>query len=257
MTAVGPTPASPIWITGASQGIGRALALHAARAGATVAATARGMEALESLAAEAPEGRIHAYPCDVTDGAAVAACIAAVERDLGPIATAVLNAGTHKETPVEDFQAADVEKIFRLNVFGAAIALEHLMPRMVKRRAGHLALVSSVAGYRGLPRAAAYCGSKAAVIAMAESLKAELDGRGVTMQVVCPGFVKTPLTDRNDFDMPYIIEAEDAARRIWEGLKSDRFEIAFPKRFVYQMKALRALPPAAYFPLIRRATGIE
>jgi short-subunit dehydrogenase len=253
----GKTPKSPIWIMGASQGIGEALALHAAHAGATVAISARSADKLDAVAAKDGAGRIHPFPCDVMDKAAVEKTVDAIEEKFGPIGTAVLNAGTHKETPVDDFHAEDVEKIFSLNVFGTAIALEVLMPRMVERRAGHLALVSSVAGYRGLPRAAAYCGSKAAVIAMAESLKAELDGRGVTMQVICPGFVRTPLTDRNDFEMPYLMEPEDAASRIWEGLKTDRFEIAFPRRFVLQLKTLRALPPAAYFPLIRRATGIK
>lgn len=250
-------PESPIWITGASQGIGEALALHAARAGAEVAISARSEEKLEAVAAKDPAGRIHAFPCDVTDAEAVTGAVAAIEDKLGPIGTAVLNAGTHKETPVDAFHAADVEAIFKLNVFGTAQVLEALMPKMVARKRGHLALVSSVAGYRGLPRAAAYCASKAAVIALAESLKIELDGRGVKMQVVCPGFVRTPLTDRNEFPMPYLMEPEDAARRIWEGLKSDRFEIAFPTRFVMQLKTMKALPPGLYFPMIRKATGIE
>lgn len=250
------TPKSPIWIVGASQGIGEALALHAARAGAQVAISARSEDKLKAVAAKDPKGRIQPFPCDVTDADSVAKAVAAIEEVMGPIETAVLNAGTHKETPVDDFHAADVERIFGLNVFGIATALEVLMPKMVARKSGRLALVSSVAGYRGLPKAAAYCGSKAAVIAMAESLKAELDGRGVVMQVICPGFVRTPLTDQNDFDMPYLMEPEDAAERIWDGLKSDRFEIAFPTRFVMQLKTLRALPPGAYFPLIRKATGI-
>jgi short-subunit dehydrogenase len=248
---------SPLWIIGASQGIGEALAHRAARAGATVAISARSSEKLEAVAAADPSGRIHPFACDVIDPDAVAKTMAAIEEKLGPIGTAVMNAGTHKETPIDDFRAADVKKIFTLNVFGAAIVLEALMPKMIARGVGHLALVSSVAGYRGLPKAAAYCGSKAAVIAMAESLKTELDGRGVKMQVICPGFVRTPLTDQNDFDMPYLMEPEDAANRIWDGLNSDRFEIAFPTRFVLQLKTLRALPPGAYFPLIRKATGIS
>lgn len=250
-------PESPLWILGASQGIGEALALHAARAGATVAISARSAEKLDAVAAKAPAGRIHPFPCDATDIDSLRHAVADIEAKLGGIATAVLNAGTHKETPVDDFHGADVERIFDLNVMGTVKALEVLMPRMVARGSGRLALVASVAGYRGLPRAAAYCGSKAAVIAMAESLKAELDGRGVTVQVICPGFVRTPLTDRNDFKMPYLMEPEDAARAIWDGLRGDRFEIAFPRPFVLQLKALRALPPRAYFPLIRKMTGIE
>ena len=142
-----------------------------------------------------------------------------------------------------------------MNVLGVANALAALMPRMVERRRGHLALMSSVAGYRGLPMAAAYSASKAAVIAMGQSLKAELDGLGVKIQVICPGFVKTPLTAQNEFPMPYLMEVEDAAQRIVEGLRSDRFEIAFPKRFAWQLKTMQRLPDGMFFPLIKRATG--
>ncbi len=247
----------PLWITGASQGIGRALALHAAQAGMTVAISARSRDKLDAVAAEADSGRVHAYPCDVTDGAAVEETAAAIERDLGPIGTAVLNAGTHAETPVDSFRAADVERIVGLNLFGTATGLEVLMRRMIGRRAGHIAVVASVAGYRGLPRAAAYSASKAAVIALAESLKVELDSRGVTLQVVNPGFVKTPLTDRNSFEMPYLVSAEEAAREIWQGLHADCFEIAFPRPFVRRMKLLKHLPYRLFFPAIRKATGVR
>ena len=116
--------------------------------------------------------------------------------------------------------------------------------------------MASVAGYRGLPRAAAYCGSKAALIAMAQSLKAELDGDGVTMQVICPGFVRTPLTDQNQFDMPFLMEVEEAVDRVMQGLRSDTFEIAFPKRFAWQLKTMQKLPDAMYFPMIKKATGL-
>jgi len=116
--------------------------------------------------------------------------------------------------------------------------------------------VASVAGYRGLPRAAAYCASKAGCIAFAESLAAEVGHRGVKVQVINPGFVRTPLTDKNPFPMPYLLEPDDAAARIWRGLDGSAFEIAFPKRFVSQLKLLRNLPYPLYFSAIRKATGI-
>lgn len=244
-----------VWITGASQGIGAALALRAARAGATVAISARDENRLAAIAEAVPE-RLHIFPLDVTQPETTAMVADRIEATLGPIDIAVLNAGTHKETPVEAFRAVDVEALCRLNLVGQAIGLEVLMGRMISRRRGRIALVSSVAGYRGLPRAAAYCATKAGVIAMAEALRSELHGTGVTMQVVCPGFVRTPLTDRNDFPMPFLMEPEDAADRIWRGLQSDRFEIAFPRRFVWLLKFLRLLPASLYFSIIRKVSGV-
>ena len=152
-----------IWITGASTGIGAALARKMASTGDTVAISARSAETLASVCAENPD-RLHPFPVDVTDCAAVAAAIEAIETTLGPIAQAVLNAGAYTKTPVEGFSAATVEQMMQVNVVGVANALEALMPRMVARRRGAIALMASVAGYRGLPYAAGYSGSKAAVI---------------------------------------------------------------------------------------------
>ena len=245
-----------IWITGASTGIGAALAQKlAAAGGATVAISARSEEALATVCSQNPD-RLRAFPLDVTDRAAVAAAVDAIEATLGPIDQAVLNAGAYTKTPVEGFSAETVERMMQVNVVGVANALEALMPRMVKRRSGAIALMASVAGYRGLPFAAGYSGSKAAVIAMGQSLKAELDGMGVKMQVICPGFVRTPLTDQNDFEMPFLMEPEEAADRIVDGLKSDRFEIAFPKRFALQLKTLQKLPDAMFFPMIKKTVGL-
>lgn len=243
-----------ILITGASLGLGRALALRCARAGWRVVASARGREQLESLAAEAAElsGEITPYPLDVTDAAAVAAAVQHVEAEIAPIGIAVLNAGTHRPMAAESFRAADVEGLLKLNVLGIANCLEALLPRMIARRQGRLALVASVAGYAGLPTAAGYGASKAAVINMAESLKPELDRLGVVLQVVNPGFVQTPLTDKNDFPMPFLMPADAAAEAFFRGLESQRFEIVFPRRFVYLMKLLRMLPYRLFFALTRR-----
>lgn len=251
MTANSKSPL--IWITGASSGIGAALAQRFATRGARVAISARSEESLVKLA-ETTKGTLLPFPLDVTQSQAVAETIAAMEETHGPIDQAILNAGAYVKTPVDQFRAEEIEKMMRVNVVGLAYALEELMPRMVERKHGTLALMASVAGYRGLPYAAGYCGSKAAVIAMGQSLKAELDGKGVKMQVICPGFVRTPLTDQNDFPMPFLMTPEDAARRIEEGLGSDMFEIAFPKRFAWQLKTLQKIPDWMFFPLIKKST---
>lgn len=231
------------------------MAIHAARHGAKVAISARSDAALREMSSLYPDN-LFPYPLDATDGDATERGVAAIEADLGPIDIAVLNAGTHRETPVDGFKASDISDLLALNVVGHAHGLEALLPRMTGRRAGRIALVGSVAGYRGLPRAAGYCASKAGVIAMAEALKPELDPMGVSIQVVNPGFVRTPLTDRNDFPMPFLMEPEDAAKRIWRGLHRDAFEIAFPKRFVWQLKILQILPAPLYFWAVKRFTGI-
>ena len=243
-----------IWITGASTGIGAGLCRDFVRRGHRVAASARSREKLEALGRECGDTLL-AAPLDVTDADGVATAVAEIEARQGPIDLAILNAGTYTPTPVRDFSAAAVKQTMEVNVLGVANAVAALLPGMIARRRGHLALMASVAGYRGLPKAAAYSGSKAAVIAMAESLKAELDAEGVKVQVICPGFVKTPLTDQNEFPMPYLMEVEDAVARIVEGLASDRFEIAFPKRFAWQLKTMQRLPDRVFFSMIKKATG--
>jgi NAD(P)-dependent dehydrogenase (short-subunit alcohol dehydrogenase family) len=237
------------WITGASTGIGRALALRLAGDGWRVAASARNADALAALGTG-----IHAYPLDVTDAAACARAAEAIRRDLGAIDLAVLNAGTHFPTPAAGFDAQAVRGLIEVNLIGAANGLAAILPDMIACRRGRIAVVASVAGYRGLPTASAYCASKAGLIALAESLKFDLDPLGVKIQVINPGFVRTPLTDRNPFPMPFLMEVEDAVTRILRGLESDRFEIAFPRRFVWLLKALRLLPDRLYFALLRQAT---
>lgn len=243
-----------IWITGASSGIGRALALRLARGGHRVAASARNRDALADLADQAG-GAILPWPLDVTDPAAVAAACSAIERDLGPIDVAVLAAGSHHPVAARDFRAADLAKLVETNLIGVANALEPLMQAMIGRGRGRIAIVSSVAGYRGLPTSAYYGATKAALINLAESLKFDLDRHGVTMQLIDPGFVKTPLTDRNRFKMPCLISPEQAADAIARGLEGSGFEITFPKRFTYVLKLLRCLPYRLYFPLVARITS--
>jgi short-subunit dehydrogenase len=237
------------WITGASSGLGRALARRMAADGWRIAASARGAEALADLAASAVD---LAYPLDVTDPAAVTDALISIEQDLGPIGQAVLNAGTHKPVRAATFAAADFRELTELNLMGTIHCMEALLPGMIARRGGGIAVVASVAGYRGLPTSAAYGMTKAGLINMAEALKPELDRYGVHLQLVNPGFVRTPLTDKNPFPMPFLMEVEDAAEAFYRGLRSERFEIVFPRRLAYLLKLLRCLPASLAFAVTRR-----
>ncbi|MCW0233493.1 MAG: SDR family NAD(P)-dependent oxidoreductase [Ferrovibrio sp.] len=248
-----------VWITGAGSGIGRALALRYLRAGAIVAGTARRRETLDSLPDEArgAGGRFHAFAADLTDLAATRAVVARIEADLGPIRLAVLNAGTHKPTPGTRFSADDVRLLLDSNVMTVANSLDAVLPALLRRGAGMVAINASLAGYGGLPSAAGYGASKAALINMAEALKLDLQGRGIDVRLISPGFIKTPLTDRNTFPMPFLMPVEAAAGRLWQALETGTdFEIVFPRRFAWIMKLLRLLPYGLYFPLVRRLTGI-
>lgn len=240
------------WVTGAGKGIGRALALRLVGDGWIVAASARTRSDLESLAAEAPPGAIRPYPLDIVDPAATARVVAAIESDLGAIDLAVLNAGTYIPTQAVPFDALAYRRQLDINVMGTVNGMAELIPRFVARRGGHIAVMASVAGYRGLPGAAAYGASKAALINMCEALRVELEPHDVAVSVICPGFVKTPLTDRNDFPMPFLISAEAAAEHIARGLAAKRFRIAFPPLFATIMRLLRLLPDRAFFAIARR-----
>ncbi|MEX1146901.1 MAG: SDR family NAD(P)-dependent oxidoreductase [Sphingomonadales bacterium] len=239
-----------VWIIGASSGIGRELALGYRRDGWIVAATARPSARLDALAAQTPG--IHAFAADILDRDGLAGTFAAIETALGLPDLVIVNAGTHAPTPAADFDAERANRIIAINLNGAVNAAGVVLPRFVQEGRGHVVLVASVAGYRGLPFAAAYSASKAGVIALAEAFRPELDRAGVTIQVVTPGFVRTPLTDRNDFPMPFIIEADDAARRIMRGIRGRGFEITFPKRFTWWLKVMRILPYPLYFAITRR-----
>ncbi|BBK41568.1 oxidoreductase [Allostella vacuolata] len=243
-----------VWITGASSGIGAALAQAMAAAGWRVAASARGADALAGLAAAVPA--IRPYPLDIADGAACEAAVARIEAELGPIDVAVLNAGTHLPMGAADFDAERFAALVEVNLLGTARSLAPVMRRMIARGRGRIAVVASVAGYSGLPTAAAYGATKAALVNMAEALRPELAAAGVTLQLVSPGFVRTPLTDRNPFPMPFLMPVDVAARRLLRGLEGGRFEIVFPRRLAWALKLLRILPYRLYFPLVRMATGV-
>jgi len=234
------------WITGASTGIGRALAVALAERGVEVAASARSADKLAELAQAHPG--ISPFPLDVLDAAAMAGVVRSISSRLGPIDLAVLNAGTWEPMSSRNFSAAKAARSMAVNYQGIANGVEALLPAMLERGAGHIALMASVAGYRGLsPLTAAYAPAKAAVINLAECLRNDLRAQGVTVSVINPGYVATPMTSTNKFPMPYLISAEDAARRIVRGLGKRKFEIAFPWQLVAMMKLGRLLPASAFF----------
>lgn len=242
------------WITGASSGIGAALASELADHGWHVAVSARRSDALAELCARRPE-QLVAYALDVTDAAACEDVAARIAADMGPIDLAVFNAGIGASFDIRHFDAADVNRRMSVNYGGAVNGIGAVLPAMQARGAGRIAMTASVAGYRGLPGAAPYAASKAAMISLAESLHLDLAGSGVDVSVICPGYVTTPLTADNKHPMPFVISAEAAARRIREGLEAGRFEIAFPRRLVWLLKIFQRLPYGAYFAIIRRVTS--
>lgn len=246
-------PWKTAWITGASSGIGRELALLLARGGVRVAATARDRERLAALAADGPG--ILPFAADVADLPAVRDVYGAIERELGPVDLAILNAAIWHPMSADAFDAERAVHSMTVNYLGMVAALEPLLAGMIVRRRGHVALVASLAGYRGLPKAAAYAPTKAAVISLAEVLRLDLARHGVRVSVVNPGFVRTPMTSVNTFPMPFLLEPDDAARRIVSGLARGRFEIAFPWQLAVPMKLLRILPYAAFFALAQRLGG--
>jgi short-subunit dehydrogenase len=239
-----------VWITGASSGIGLELARLMAAKADLVAISARSAESLSDLADEQPA--VTAHPLDVTDAETVRACAQAIETQSGGIDLAVLNAGTWTLMDAADLDLKAVRAGVEVNYMGVIHAIDALLPGMLARGRGHIAIVASVAGYRGLPKAVAYGPTKAALINLAETLRAELAPRGITVSVVNPGFVDTPMTEDNPFPMPAIISAQEAARRLLDGLERRQYEIIFPKRFVYALKLLRILPNAAFIRAVRR-----
>jgi short-subunit dehydrogenase len=165
-------------------------------------------------------------------------------------------AGTHQEVRAWQLREQDARALLDVNLMGPINVTAAIVGDLIGQGTGALAIVSSVAAYRGLPKALVYGASKAALVNFAEALYLDLRPRNVGVYLVMPGFVKTPLTDRNDFVMPHLISAEEAAREILGGLRAGRFEIHFPRAFTWRLKLLRLLPYRWYFPLIRKATGL-
>lgn len=255
-----------VWLVGASTGIGRATASALHKAGARVIVSARGREALDRFVAE--HGRSDAIALDATDRDAMRDAAAHIVRVHGRIDLAMYCAGTYKAQRATAFDLDVALNHVQVNYVGALYLLDAVLPVMLAQAqaakggrsagqsGGHISLVSSVAGFRGLPQSLAYGPTKAALINLAETLYLDLQPLGLGVSIVNPGFVETPLTSQNQFKMPALITPEEAAREIVRGWKHGEFEIHFPKRFTFWMKALRHLGYGSYFAAVRRSTGL-
>jgi NAD(P)-dependent dehydrogenase (short-subunit alcohol dehydrogenase family) len=247
-----------VWLIGASTGIGRATAELLHDRGARVVVSARNREALEAFTAARP-GSL-ALPLDATDRDAVAAAAAQIVKTHGGIDIALYCAGTYSAMRATAFELDAALHHVRVNYDGALVMLHAVLPTLLAQaRAGkpaQISLVSSVAGFRGLPQSLAYGPTKAALINLAETLYLDLAPQGVAVSVINPGFVETPLTAQNQFKMPALISPAEAAQEIVRGWERGEFEIHFPKRFTLWLKGMRHLPYAAYFAAVRRSTGL-
>jgi len=245
-----------VWLTGASSGIGEALVGPLADRGARLAISARRADRLEAIAADARRrgADVRVYPVDVTDREAVKGAVAAIEADFGGIDLAILNAGGHSPAAPVPFDGRQAVHTMTVNYLGVVYGIEAVVPGMIGRKRGYIAGMASVAGYRALPAAGAYGASKAALIHLLNSIRFDLEPYGIHVTVINPGFIKTPLTDRNRFPMPFLMPVDKAAVRIVEGLERDRKEIHFPKPLSWTLKALRVLPYPLYERIIRHAT---
>ncbi len=242
-----------VWLVGASSGIGRATAHALHSQGAKVFVSARSQPALDAFAAE-HAGAV-ALPLDAGDAASVKAAAQTI-FETGPLDLVLYCAGYYKEMRATGFDVQEMLRHQQVNYVGALYVLDAVLPHFVGRKAGHIGLISSVAGYRGLPKSLGYGPTKAALINLAETLYVDLQDRQIGVSMICPGFVDTPLTAQNKFTMPGLISPENAAQEILRGWAKGRFEIHFPKRFTLWMKALSLLPASLYFPVIRKLTGL-
>ena len=242
-----------VWIVGASTGIGAALAgqLHALKA--KVAVSARSADKLNELVARLGAARAIALPLDITKVETIKSAEAELVAAWGGYDMVVFMAGDYTAMRAWELDLKVARQMVSINWEGFLNGLSIVIPRFVQAKAGGIALVASVAGYRGLPKSLVYGPTKAALINLAEVLYLDLKDKGLDIYVICPGFVKTPMTDKNDFKMPSIITPEEAAGEIIKGFQKGEFEIHFPKGFTRMLKVLQQLPYALYFPAIKRS----
>ena len=252
--------AARVWLTGASSGIGAALVTRLVDRGARVAITARRVDLLEAIARENAKGGslLLVVPADVTDPAAVAAAARRIEAEWGGIDLAIFNAGgsvASAQSAIRNpqFAAPDFVDTMALNYFSVVYGIDAVLPGMLARGSGHIAAVASLAGYRASSVALPYSAAKAAVIHLIEGLRLSTGSRGIAFTIINPGFVRTPLTARNTFRMPFLVEANVAAERIVRGLERRKREIHFPAPLSWTVKFLRLLPGSFYARVISRA----
>ena len=259
-----------VWLTGASSGIGAALVARLVERGARVAITARRADLLEAIARGHSKGgsSLLVVPADVTDRAAVTAAARRIESEWGGIDLAIFNAGgsiagaqsadqqpAMPQSAIRDphFDAQAYEATMALNYLSVVYGIDAVLPGMLARGSGHIAAVASLAGYRASSVALPYSAAKAAVIHLIEGLRLSTASRGIAFTIINPGFVRTPLTARHTFRMPFLVEADDAAERIVRGLERGKREIHFPAPLSWTMKFLRLLPGSIYARIISRA----
>ncbi|MEY4345593.1 MAG: hypothetical protein RL032_1425 [Pseudomonadota bacterium] len=239
-----------VWLVGASTGIGQATASALHALGAQVVVSARKAQALDAFVQAHPGAR--ALALDVTDAQAVQAAAMQLQAR-GPLDCVVYCAGHYQAMRAFAMDVPNMQRHMEVNYTGALQVLSAVLPAMLARGAGHISLVGSVAGYRGLPNSLAYGPTKAALINLAETLYLDLHDKGIGVSIINPGFVQTPLTANNQFDMPALLTPAQAAQAIVKGWARGAFEIHFPKRFTLWMKALRLLPNRMFFALVRKA----
>jgi len=242
-----------VWLVGASSGIGAALAQLLLARGARVALLARDPVRLASVAGGAANALLLA--CDVTDEASLESAWKRLLDAWGGVDVAIYLAGDYLPMRAGELDSAQARRLLAVNFAGAVSFAACVVAQLLRQGEGQIAFVASVAGYRGLPKALIYGPTKAALINFAEALYLDLEAKGMGVRLINPGFVATALTAHNDFSMPALISAEDAALATIEGFAGSGFEIDYPKRFTRVMKLLALLPYRVYFPLVRRLTG--
>ena len=240
-----------IWITGASSGIGRALAIKFANEGWVVAASARRESLLEELCKI--NKNIYSFPLDVTSIEQCKSVFKSIVEKFKDVEISIFGTGIHDPKSEKEFNLEKIRKIMEVNYFGTMNSINSVYSFYNDKKNGQISIISSVAGYRGLPAAGAYCASKSALTSFAESLHFEMKRKNVRVSLVSPGFIKTPMTDQNDFPMPMIKSPEFAAEQIYTGLvKKKGFEIHFPKAFTFIMKLLSVIPSSIYFKIVEK-----
>ncbi len=245
-----------VWITGASEGIGKAVALQMADEGFDVYISARSKDKLEVIASSyRGKGNIFALPLDVTDRTANLKCVEHIVSKSNKLAVCILNAGTFKPMRGDNLSFENFDFTHSVNIDGVINGLVPVVDTMKEAGQGQIAIVSSVAGYGGLPKNGPYGLSKAGLINLAESLKYDFDKMNIKIQIVTPGFIDTPLTEKNDFPMPFLMPVDKAAQRVVKGLEKPNFEITFPRRFTYMLKFMNLWCYPVYFWMVRKITG--
>jgi len=240
-----------IWITGASSGIGKALAIKFSKEGWNVAISARRENLLEEIAKS--NNNIYPFPLDVTNSEKCKSIFESVIKKTGEINISVFCTGIHDPKSEKKLNIEKIREIMEVNFFGTVNSINAVYDYYKEKKSGQISIVSSVAGYRGLPAAGAYCASKSALSSFAESLYFDLKRFNVRVSLVNPGFIKTPMTDQNDFPMPMMKSAEFAAEQMFKGLTQKKaFEIHFPVAFTSMMKVLKVIPNGLYFKIVEK-----